>query len=320
MSGDYERVIADLQRNGSVTDPTVTVERVGRNRVWRVEPEDPRQEDYYVKIADEEAWFRREVLGLEIARYLANRHEWIMAPEVHYTDAKIRAIVLGPIRGVSGTEMIRDAFRLDRNPLHRQEPIQRFGHALRAMVKWIGALHESPLPDRLDPLVDHRFPSVRGRVLDKLRRALRATSLDASTERLLAVEHLPSPEGSDAGRLICGDATLGNFYWDGQRVGRIDFEDLGVGTVGRDFNTMRLWIKRVTEIPWYRSRDVPVTEIPGVDENPENTLHTLEWKLDYLWSAHQNGARKRMRKLVGEIQDLLDELTGESVGNSSFRS
>lgn len=313
MEHDYAEILELLVEDRGLEQMGLSAEPVGRNRVWKISSADRGSEMFYVKIVRERSWYDREVRGLKIAGVLAERHDWITAPPLLYQDAERLAIVIGAIPGESGTSLIRRAYRMDKNPLRRRKAITPFLDGVRHAVEWLRLLHAHEY-EEFEGLVDHRASSVAQRVVRKLERAVRATSLSIDSGKIDRLGSLGSAYPRGPASLICGDASLGNFFWDGERIGRIDFEDLGVGPAGRDFNTIRLYVSRITDLPWYWSDDEVESIVPDGEEGWEGALHTLEWKLDYHWGAHQRSSMRATGRLGGDISSLVDALIEQYAG------
>lgn len=307
MEHDFREIVDRLGRDGDLRGTGLRAEPVGRNRVWRVVSPNGASGEFYVKFARERAWYERELQGLEVAGALADRHDWAMAPTLLFADPEELAVVTSGIPGASGNDLIRRAYRIDRNPLRFRDAMAGFREFVRRVVEWLRALHAHEFEWK-EGFVGYQVASVRDRTVRKLERALEATSLSLDPRQVERLASLDVPTASGTASLICGDASLGNFLWDRGRIGRIDFEDLGVGPPGRDFNTIRLYTRRVTGLPWYWSDDELDEILPDGVGGLEGTLHTLEWKLDYHWEARSRRSLWPGDVLDDEVSTLVDSL------------
>lgn len=308
MEQDLRQIVAELTQYGSIRRSGWSAERVGRNRVWRVSSETAAVPRCYVKAVSEREWYERELAGLKVARDLEAYHDWAMAPEVVFTDPTQLALITTALPGRSGNALLRDAYRRDKNVFANQAPIQRFREALRHIISWLQEFHGG-MVDRPHVCIDHRSSSVHERVVSKVDRAISEANfrIDDSVTRGLDALSLEKEESE--GSLLCGDVSLSNFYWDGARVGRIDFEDIGIGSPSRDFGILRLHIERITGLPWYRQDSELEKILPIGAPGIIGFLHTLEWKLDYYWDAHQRGYNRSRKELQKEIAAMLHSLS-----------
>jgi aminoglycoside phosphotransferase len=281
------------------------VVRVGRNRVWRAQSG---QHRVFVKLAESTEYFRRECYGLHISQEMAHRNHWIVAPEIVYADAAQHAIIMTALPGEDVAQVMRLAFRMDHNPLRRTEAINGFLAALDHVVRWLSILHQFPFALAND-LFDHSATRVRDRVLSKTRRAVQSKLLPADFEVLLTpVAALALPKDTPLG-LITGDATLGNFLWDGRRIGRIDFEDLGLGDITREHTEVRQSLSMAGAKPWYWSTRPALAKLSARSERNQELLYRLEWALDRHWPGRKPARNNlRMRRLQRQIRRMLEAL------------
>jgi aminoglycoside phosphotransferase len=302
----------DLTRFLLDTDPAEAsfgewaVARVGRNPVWRAESP---SETFFVKIMKDPRYYARERHGLEVSQRLASQHDWITAPDLVHADEATGALVTSALPGVGVGGLLRSAFRMDLNPLRRSGQVQELLRALSFVLRWVGELHRLPVSCK-NLLFDHTSTRIRDRVLVKLERGIEHDVLaidPAARERLSQLE-LPVPEHL---HLICGDATLGNFLWDGQRerIGRVDFEDFGFGSPARDFSELRLGLEAAGRKPWYWNVDRALAMVPSGDGPVEERLCRLEWTIDRHWPGRRREPTRRMRRLEREIRHMMHEIT-----------
>lgn len=308
MSSQFSRLIRFLQADDPLkgTHGDWSVLRVGRNRVWRAQAGPT---TVYVKITDDARYYRRESHGLRISQQLADQRDWIVAPELVHADPAEHALVLSSLPGVSVAELLKNALRVDRNPFRRREPLDRFMNALSHVVRWLRAVHQVAATDR-SVLFDHTTTHMRDRIHSKLQRAIQHGLLNTDEKILEAFRQLEVSEPDPEPHLVCGDATLGNFFWDGSRIGRIDFEDLGFGAGARDFSEIRQGLEYVASKRWYWSTRAATAVLPPRDNRNEDVLYRLEWALDRHWTDGRSTPTRRMRRLGGSIESMLHAVTG----------
>lgn len=278
--------------------------RVGRNPVWRIQS---RTGTFFVKIMRSPRYYQRERHGLEISQRLARQHDWINAPELIYTSEPEGALITSALPGVGVGRLLRSAFRVDRNPVRRTAPIEELARALSHVLRWLAALHREPVTCR-ELLFDHSCAHTRDRVLGKLERAVEHGVLELNDGVLHRFREL-DVSASRPEHLICGDATLGNFLWDGQRIGRVDFEDFGFGAPARDYSEIRQGLEAVGRKPWYWNAERAMAMLPATSGQIEDTLYRLEWALDRHWPGERTKPTRRMRALERNIQHMLDTIT-----------
>lgn len=284
--------------------------RVGRNPVWRIRRG---KQELFVKIMHDSRYYRRERHGLEVSQQLAKNHDWMAAPELVHTDETQGALITTSLPGTGVRRVLQAAFRIDRNPLRRAD---RMDYALRGfayVLRWLTQLHQAPVTCR-DLLFDHSNLRVRDRVLEKLRRGIEYGVLSVSEDILTRLAELEMAAPQQPERLLCGDATIGNFLWDGRRIGRVDFEDLGFGAPDRDYSEIRQGLELLVRKPWYWSVDRAMALLPRSNRPEEDTLYRLEWVVDRHWPGRRTQSTKRMRALERSIQHLLATVTAPPNG------
>lgn len=212
----------------------IVAERCGRNDVWRLI--DTVSKRYYAKVWDDEDEFRRELVGLQLANELADGRSGFTSAEIVYVSEADLLFVTAELPGDPVIDLFRNAYRIDKNPLRRKRPIATFRAALQAVLSWLSAFHELSSPS-VTPIYDHSDSSIRERINTKLNTVFRGQTFGAR----LGIQSIPcgfAPQ-DDMG-LVFGDVTLGNFFFDGERIGAVDFEDIGYGAPRRDFVGLRL--------------------------------------------------------------------------------
>jgi aminoglycoside phosphotransferase (APT) family kinase protein len=219
------------------------------------------KQELFIKIMHDPRYYRRERHGLEVSQQLASNHEWMAAPELVYTDETEGALITTSLPGTGVRRVLQPAFRVDRNPLRRAAPMD---HAFRGFaygLRWLAHLHQVPVTCR-ELLFDHSSLRVKDRVLEKLRRGIEYGVLSVTEDILARFAELELAAPQQPERLLCGDATIGNFLWDGRRIGRVDFEDPGFGGPDRDYSEIRQGLELVARKPWYWSVDRAVALLP----------------------------------------------------------
>lgn len=251
---------------------------IGRNNVWRLRSSD---QTIYVKWTNHREHFDREVLGLQAAHELAEEHSWVAAAESLYVNPDMGVVVTSGLRGAKLSTHMRNAYRVDRNPLRRTRSLEMFRGGLQAAIDWLGLFHDcSVLAEPF--LYDHTVRGSWRRLIWKLERT---TDRPCAPDRDLVLQFIESEPPNHMGRtsLVCGDAGIGNFLWDGEHIGRIDFEDLGFGLPARDFVEVREDLAAVIRKPWYWSTQRAIDSVPLPGEEPEHLVYALEWAVDRHW-------------------------------------
>lgn len=222
-------------------------------------------------------------------------------------DRDRRAIVTRALPGTDVDTLLRRALRIDKNPLRRRPPREQLTAALKAIVRWLSRFHAAG-PEKEGTLYDHTPAAVRIRIEDKLKRAIEQELLAVDEAALDALREVKMPVEADRIRLLCGDATLGNFFWDGDRIGRIDFEDLGFGLPARDFFELGHCLDRASANRWYWSADSFSPLVPRSSDDHETTLYLLEWQVDLHWRAAFEGKDRKARRLADKVSETLEAI------------
>jgi aminoglycoside phosphotransferase len=281
--------------------------RVGRNPVWRIQS---RSATFFGKIMKDPRYYQRERHGLEVSQRLAARHDWITAPELVHSNEAQGVLITTALPGTEVGRLLRSGFRMDRNPFRRTAAIEEFLRALSFVLRWLAELHRMPVTCK-DLLFDHSSTRVRERILGKLNRGLEHGVLEVDEQALQRFRQLDGSVPEAAAHLICGDATLSNFLWDGkrQRIGRVDFEDLGFGAPSRDYSEIRQSLEVAGSTPWYWNVDQAMTMVSARRGHVEEGLYRLEWALDRHWPGGRRRPTRRMRALERTVQNLLAAIT-----------
>lgn len=287
--------------------------RVGRNAVWRLDSS-AGNAVAYLKFATDSRWYSRELYGYEIASNMSRESEYSSSADVLFACSTRRCLATSPICGTPVSEVFKSAYRIDKNPLRRRVKTMEACSAIEGVVRWLRQFHQQPVPAHVD-LYDHR-PSNASRRLQKLLR----TQPDEKDERTLAdiigVSAGEVPSLTNEGvcsKVIFGDVTLGNFFWHNKKIGAIDFEDIGVGEVARDFMTLRADILRPLENFYYFS-DCQLQEILS---DPASSSHSRAYELETVLHrcVHDCQTRsrakvsyrysERIRQLISNIADSI---------------
>jgi aminoglycoside phosphotransferase len=281
-----------------------SVRRAGRNRVWRAQAPDF---TVYVKLADGAKYYARERYGLDISQQLAAQDERIAAPSVLYTNDAIGAIVASAVQGVRLDDLLKAGFRIDHNPLRSDRPMQAFVNSVAQARHWLEALHSLPVA-RKEILFDHTCAHMRDRILTKLQRAVEARLLYLEPQVLRGFGSMEVQALDSVERLICGDASLGNFLWDGERISRVDFEDLGFGAPARDYAEIRAGFQSTDQRFWYWSLRRALAALPPASGQTEETMYRLEWALDRHWPGPNTKPTEQTRRLTPQIESMVKSL------------
>lgn len=250
--------------------------RVGRNRVWRVES--PRQGAHFLKICRDAADFERQTFGLRTAAALAASGPGCLAATVVAEDPARHLLVSTPIEGECLAEIFTDAFRWDRNPWARPAKVRRALDALAAVMRWLRAFHAAPVAAAPAAAYDHTAAGTWRRIAHKLDAIEARSGLPAGQYGWR--DRTFTPPAAPVG-LVFGDATLGNFFCDGDRVGAVDFEDVGTGDGARDQATLCRIIEMAFAQPHYR-RVTAALDVVGRTRTPMHDCVDLELEVDRL--------------------------------------
>lgn len=230
--------------------------RHGRKDVWRIET--PAYGTVFVKVCRSQADFERERLGLDMAEAMAGRNDRFLAARRIQADPAHSVVVATRIAGKPVSALIRDGYRIDRNPLFRAAPRMLARCAVCALLAWLEAFRLGK-PDDPSLLHDHSYDGIALRINHKLEQQHR----DSTFARALGIEGQLLPPPSQASPVLqFGDVSMENFYFDGRRIGAIDFEDIGFGIPGRDHVILRARLARALSLPYYFSDPELLAVIP----------------------------------------------------------
>lgn len=225
-----------------------TAQRVGRNAVWQITAADGDQ--VFARVCRDDADFARQVFGLRLAERMAAADARFMAAALLTADAGTRLLVTRPIGGTSVSTIFANAHRLDRNPLARPATLAASRDALRKIAAWLTVFHQQPI-DAGVPLYDHSRVAVWQRTARKLDALSAAAPSLAAYAGFSTRWRLTAPLAAEG--LVFGDATMGNFFVDGERVGAVDLEDVGRGATARDWATLQDDVTRAFGHAHYRT-------------------------------------------------------------------
>ncbi len=286
--------------------------RCGRNEVWRLTFEGSTPA-LYAKVWRTQAEFEIEKFGLMQAERLAAKDERFLAARCVFEDAKLGILVTEEIPGTPLATIVRDAYRLDKNPLASAERRETAHRALGLLLNWLDAFHNLPVPETGRVGYDHSVAGMAQRINAKLAQRYAGRSY---AERLGLAEPIEAPSSAAPACLLFGDVSLANFYFDGSRIGAIDFEDIGVGPAARDLEVLRDQFRVAFTNLHYRGDPALLDSVPpplGV----ESLIAELELRLlRFEQLTHQGGlvARARAARERRRLADLYSRLKRTSSG------
>jgi hypothetical protein len=158
-------------------------------------------------------------------------------------------------------------------------------------------------------LYDHSFAGITRRINQKLDQAHCGTKFG----QMLGINRrLEIPKSSAKHCLLFGDVSMGNFFFDGNRIGAIDFEDVGFGPQIRDYEVLRYWLNRTFANFYYRTDHQLLKTIPrtiGVEAGVIRfDLHLLAYEqLVHSRSLKSAIDRVKQRRVLWKI---LQDITG----------
>ena len=241
-------------------DDKVFATRVGRNEVWQIDsPDSPR---LFAKIWRDPVAFERELFGLRAARVIAENGNAFMAAEIAFVDGDAGLIVTREMPGEPLSNWIKRAYRIDKNPLRWNiNRVRAARNGLKALLAWLDEFHCLDIPDQT-PLHDH---STAG-ILKRIKAKLKSTNIgDPLPKSLDVADTIVGARIIGEQTLLFGDVTLDNFFFDGRRLGAIDFEDIGCGSAVRDYEVLRDSLAQAFRNIYYASDIQLVSSIPGLD-------------------------------------------------------
>lgn len=291
-----ERLSTLLDSAGRTAEPgSLDMLRVGRNPVWRVSAAG---EMFYCKICPSVAELRREASGYRLAELMAKEDDRFIAADVVAVDEEQRLLVTKQVPGSPVVEWLKAGYRIDKNPLKKRGPRNVASDALGLVCDWLRAL-QARSPEDCQELCDHNVRSIGERINLVLNRPYHGVTCG----ELLNLADLPTLSDVQDVTLIFGDCTLGNFYSDGERIGAIDFEDVGIGPTVRDFSNLRDGIEDALENLYYFTDAKLLDALYEPTESYIDVLIRLERRiLRYEMYLEQSiGAAKRQKSLARVI-------------------
>ncbi len=284
----------------SVTLPDdMVAERCGRNTVWRLIFTDGRK--WFMKFCDDLTTFQRETQGLRWAEELASQDDRFMSASIVYSDKKEKVFATEGLPGLTLLDLCKSTFRIDRNPFGKETLKANTRLAVQRLCDWLGQLHRIQLSDT-SCLYDHSVSAVSKRVQRKLKKNVNGYSI-SDLVGISSVE--PSNLLGTSNALIFGDVTLGNFFFDGEKIGAIDFEDLGVGPPSRDFKTLELEFQRPFRTITYRSDRYLLQQLSHLSSSA-HPIFEFELKLLRLEQLVQSSSstKREQKRIRDELQQL----------------
>lgn len=239
-----------------------------------------------------------------MAADLAKGDDRFMAAEVVAADSATHTIVTRPIGGVSLGRLLALAFRRERNPFdvwHRRDGMRR---NLEMVLTWLAAF-QNARGIRPAALYDHSAAAAWARSCRRL-----ASAAFSGYPHLQAIpnEYALRADASD-GLLVMGDATPGNFYVEGTRIGAVDFEDVGVGAAWRDLAQMSAAIRSTLSHPLCAADDT----IDAWLQVRRTSLHALtefELLVNRFVAAATAARGSGVRRIAAAIDGAVAELVG----------
>jgi len=218
-----------------VTPDSSTAVRVGRNDVWRIQQKRGDSPTYYAKYWNSKDYFQRELLGLRLMQNLAAQNDWIMAAEVEYISEPEGLIVTKQLSGCSFRHILESAFRVDKILSFGRAGENKAAVCLHTILDLLDLLHDQHVNNPL-LLEDHGIDATMRRINRNLSRVHSIPDLSSQVYigQLPKAIQICDQVDDLAKHLLFGDPSPDNIFFDGNRIGLIDFEDLGTGPSFRD--------------------------------------------------------------------------------------
>lgn len=286
-------ILDTLQANANqrqVNRPEYVARRVGRNLVWQV-VEHRSPSVVFVKFRPNLAELHREVNGLQLAVETARGTSRFMSAELILADDVRRVIVTKSLPGQSYAEILRSAYRLDKNPLGRRRSLELVTHCTSLIVDWFDTFSQRRVLPQ-DELLDHSLVGVMDRINNKLD-DLCTLKLPSLHSHLNAIRDYSAEWISRVAvrnGAVLGDASPTNFVFDGTRLGVIDFEDFGFGDPGRDHFVLDYHLQRLSRHWGYRSCSSLRQQLMSVSPF-KSKIFQLEFFLDHVANSCQGCCR-----------------------------
>ena len=275
---------ADRSARADVICGDARAVRVGRNDVWKLACHEAEHECLFAKFWASPADYDREVIGLRLAGEMAQEDATFMAADLVLADKARGVVVTRQIPGRSFAEVVKAAYRIDRNPFRRQEAIAAATEALTRILRWLQTLHQRCVSPA-ESLRDHSLGNICGHIEKKLELFSSRNSpippklLEAAKSLYVSLD--ATIDSGQPTALMFGDVSFGNFFVDGMRVGAIDFEDLGYGVMGQDEFTLDWWMAEASRRwKYWQCRELRnLVDISGV-HGRRASLYMLKYALD----------------------------------------
>ena len=232
-----------------------TATRCGRFDSWAIKRKNEFRPSFFAKYCRSQAHFQREIFGFRAMQGLAARTSEIMAADIIATDPTHNLVVTNSLGDCSLHQMLRSGFRIDKCLLRsrsRRQAVDRVVQCIETVIALIDALKNVESESSSGDLLDHGVGAVVERInrkLQKIHVQPACGGASYSSELPLAIE-LNRPVRECSRVLVHGDLSAGNILIDGEAVGLVDFEDMGMGPTFRD----TLWIRYLFELgnrPFY---------------------------------------------------------------------
>lgn len=304
VSGEIAEAIESLARLGKNAGPVAVASLkatpVGRNQVWELRDCTDRCVAY-AKRTTSESWYRREILGYQLAEKITLEDTRFHAARLIGVHDQSQMIVTSPIGGRPVSLIFCDAFRKDKNPFRNRKKIDLAVQAIRGVVAYLAKLRTVAVPNQAS-LYDHSIDGVLVRINKKLKQPM-GNSADRTFADWLGI---PSADvsvragGDFLGETLFGDVSLGNFYLEDGRIGAIDFEDLGSGSLGRDEAYLSLQLQKALRQFHYWG------DVAWVDRVLPNLASRRVWNL---LTAEQEllGVERIVSESTGHLRSELGE-------------
>lgn len=314
-NSEFERVadvLADCEQDTCTLrlKTVFSAKRVGRNEVWKLDSSTG-DTVAYLKFATDPRWYSRELHGYGVASQMSQDSEGLISANVLFACRARQCFATSPIDGTPVSELFKSAYRFDKNPLRRNAKTMVARNAISGIVEWLHQLHQQSVLAEGD-LYDHRPSNVTLRV----QRLLRTQPVQHDCRKLddivgVNADDIPFlPDEGNSGKIIFGDVTLGNFFWCGNRIGAIDFEDIGIGDADRDFITLRSEILRPMKRFYYFNDPVLQKAIPLPARSYQAVVYELEHLLhDCIQECQTRGRAEVSGSLSVSVLRLLSQLT-----------
>ena len=213
----------------------------------------------------------REVAGIRLAQEIADNDDRFFAARILLTNDEQNVVVTSELKGESLDSIFKSAYRRDKNFFRSASPRNLAKKRLNVMLQWLGELNKRVFP--ADGLArDHSIVSIRDRIITRLDYLFSDAHVISKHDHAIGVRFSESVaadhEGDQPERLQFGDPTFGNFIFQGDRLGVIDFEEIGPSSLSIDTLCIGYWLDRASE-RWQYWDCAELREICGVGLIPD---------------------------------------------------